>query len=127
VILLLDTNILIDALCGRPACLTMLATATSAGHQLSVSVVNLAEVYAGMRPGEETRTRRFLSPFPFFPVTEATAERAGLLKFKWARKGKTLSIVDTIVAATALEHKLALVTANRKDFPMPELKFYPAT
>jgi predicted nucleic acid-binding protein len=127
VILLLDTNILIDALCGRSACLTMLAAATSAGHQLSTSVVNLAEVYAGMRPGEETRTRRFLSPFPSFPVTEATAERAGLLKFKWARKGKTLSIVDTIVAATALEHNLALVTANRKDFPMPELKFYPAT
>jgi predicted nucleic acid-binding protein len=30
-----------------------------------------------------------------------------------------------VVAATALEHNLALVTANRKDFPMPELKFYP--
>jgi predicted nucleic acid-binding protein len=104
----------------------MLATATIAGHQLSTSVVNLAEVYAGMRPGEEMRTRRFLSAFPSFPVTEATAESAGLLKFRWARKGKTLSIVDTIVAATALEHSLALVTANRKDFPMPELKFYPA-
>ncbi len=124
-ILLLDTNILIDALCGRSACLAILASAVSAGHQLTTSAVNVAEVYAGMRPGEESRTRKFLSSFPSFPVTEAIAERAGLLKFKWARKGKTLSIVDTIVAATALEHNLTLITANRKDFPMPELKFYP--
>jgi predicted nucleic acid-binding protein len=125
VTLLLDTNILIDALCGRPACLAMLASAASAGHQLTTSVVNVAEVYAGMRPGEEARTRKFLSPFTSIPVTQATAERAGLLKFRWARKGKTLSIVDTIIAATALEHGLTLVTDNRKDFPMPEISFYP--
>ena len=30
-----------------------------------------------------------------------------------------------IVAATALEHGLTLMTDNRKDFSFPELKIYP--
>jgi len=60
-----------------------------------------------------------------FPVTYSIAERGGRLRNDWARKGRTLGLADMVVAATALEHNLALVTANRKDFPMPELKFYP--
>jgi predicted nucleic acid-binding protein len=28
------------------------------------------------------------------------------------------------IAATAVEYDLVLLTDNRKDFPMPELKFY---
>jgi predicted nucleic acid-binding protein len=30
-----------------------------------------------------------------------------------------------IVAATALEYGLVLVTDNRKDFPMPGIEFFP--
>jgi predicted nucleic acid-binding protein len=30
-----------------------------------------------------------------------------------------------MVAATALEHGLALMTDNRKDFPIPEISLYP--
>jgi predicted nucleic acid-binding protein len=30
-----------------------------------------------------------------------------------------------IIAATVLEHSLALMTDNRKDFPLPELSIYP--
>jgi predicted nucleic acid-binding protein len=30
-----------------------------------------------------------------------------------------------LIAATALEHGLTLITHNRKHFPMPELSFHP--
>jgi hypothetical protein len=48
-----------------------------------------------------------------------------IIECTWARKGKILGVVDAIVAATALEHGLMLVTDNRKDFPMPEIAFFP--
>jgi predicted nucleic acid-binding protein len=32
-----------------------------------------------------------------------------------------------MIAATALEHGLALMTDNHKDFPLSELKFYSLT
>jgi predicted nucleic acid-binding protein len=35
-----------------------------------------------------------------------------------------LRIPDTIVAAVALHHQLALVTGNTKDFPMEDLSFH---
>jgi predicted nucleic acid-binding protein len=48
-----------------------------------------------------------------------------LLKNEWARRGQTLSVPDVLIAATALAHRLVLMTDNRKDFPMPELVLYP--
>jgi predicted nucleic acid-binding protein len=43
----------------------------------------------------------------------------------WARKGHTLSLADAIVAAIAIERGCALLTDNRRDFPMPEVQLYP--
>ena len=43
----------------------------------------------------------------------------------WTRKGHTLTVADTIVAAIAIEHGCASLTDNRKDFPMPEVQLYP--
>ena len=50
---------------------------------------------------------------------------AGLIKNEWAQKGRTLAIPDVLIAATALAHRLVLMTDNRKDFPMPQLVIYP--
>jgi predicted nucleic acid-binding protein len=94
-------------------------------HLLATSVINVGELYAGMRSAEAVATEHLLSKLECYAVTMTIARRAGLLKRDWARQGRTLKLPDMIVAATALEHGLTLMTSNRKDFPMPELKFYP--
>ena len=124
-ILLLDTTVLLDVLRARQNRRALLVQLVTAGHTLSTSAINLGEVYAGMRPGEEPRTEAFLSSLECYPLTASIARRAGSLKSAWARKGHTLSLADMIVAATALEHGLTLMTDNRKDFPLPELKLHP--
>jgi len=50
------------------------------------------------------------------PVTESIAERWGHLAATGKRNGLTLAVVDGVLAATALEHDLTLVTRNVKDF-----------
>jgi predicted nucleic acid-binding protein len=50
------------------------------------------------------------------PVTEIIAERWGHLAASTKKQGTTLAVVDGIVAATALEHGLTVVTRNVKDF-----------
>jgi predicted nucleic acid-binding protein len=124
-ILLLDTTILIDVLRARQNRRLLLAELVTGGHLLATAAINLAEVYAGMQSGEETRTEAFLVSLECYPMTATIARRAGALKNTFARKGRTLSLADMIVAATALEHGLALMTDNRKDFPLPELNIYP--
>ncbi|MGA2716394.1 MAG: type II toxin-antitoxin system VapC family toxin [Bryobacteraceae bacterium] len=49
-------------------------------------------------------------------VTESIAERWGHLAATAKQKGVTLAVVDGVIAATALEHGLTLVTRNVKDF-----------
>ncbi len=124
-IFLLDTTVLLDALRARHNRRSLLAELVAGGHALATAAINIGEVYAGMRREEESRTEAFLSSLDCYPLTGAIARRAGSLKSAWAQKGRTLSLADMMVAATALEHGLSLMTDNRKDFPLPELSLYP--
>jgi predicted nucleic acid-binding protein len=123
--LLLDTTVLVDVLRSRHGRREFLASAVRAGHTLSTTSLNIAEIYVGMRPAEEARTELFLQSLQTFDITIEIGRSAGRLKSAWARKGRTLSLDDTIIAAAAIENNCALVTDNRKDFPMPELQLFP--
>lgn len=124
-ILLLDTTVLIDVLRRRSGRRELLAEALGDGHILATSAINIAEIYSGMRPEEEVKTGAFLDGLECYPVTTAIASRAGKLKRQWAGKGRTLALDDVLIAATALEHGMTLMTDNRIDFPMAELSLYP--
>ena len=50
---LLDTTVLIDVLRGRRDRSDVLIRILEQGHTLTIAAINLAEVYAGMRPEEE--------------------------------------------------------------------------
>ena len=49
-------------------------------------------------------------------VTRSIAERWGALDADRQRAGRPINIADGMIAATALEHDLILVTRNVKDF-----------
>jgi predicted nucleic acid-binding protein len=122
--LLLDSSVLIDVLRSRRGRRQWLAELVRAGHTLATSALNLGEVYAGMRPEEEARTKAFLGALECHEITAGVAEMAGKLKRQWAQKGRTLTLADTMVAAVAMEQRSPLATDNRKDFPMPGLQLY---
>jgi len=122
--LLLDTSILIDVLRLKNQRREWLAELVRDGHTLSTTTLNIAEIYAGMRPSEETRTEALLSGLELYELTGTSARLAGQLKNTWARKGHTLTLADAIVAAIAIEHGCALLTDNQKDFPMSEVQLY---
>jgi predicted nucleic acid-binding protein len=123
--LLLDTSILIDVLRHRNQRHIWLAELVRSGHTLSTTTLNIAEIYVGMRPAEEARTEALLSGLELYALSAASARLAGRLKNTWARKGHTLALADTIVAAISSERGCTLLTDNRKDFPMPEVQLYP--
>jgi predicted nucleic acid-binding protein len=123
-IYLLDTNIIIDAINDKKARNPGLLGLAEQGHTLACCPINVAEVYAGLRPKEEPCTAALLRSLLLYPITFPIAELAGRLKRDYSRKGKTLSIPDAMVAAVALHHHLTLITDNTKDFPMKDLAFH---
>jgi len=79
-------------------------------ERILYSVVTRCELFAGHEMEEET-VQRLLEPFEELQVDRPVAERAGRL-----RRAGGLRTPDALIAATALEHQLVLVTRNARDF-----------
>ncbi|MGD0129748.1 MAG: type II toxin-antitoxin system VapC family toxin [Terriglobia bacterium] len=120
---LLDTTVIIDALRGRMDRHNLLLKLSENGCILACCAINVAEVYAGVRPDEERDTLKFFQGLECIEIDWEVALRTGALKNEWARKGRTIDLPDVIIAAVALAFDLTLATDNRKDFPMPDLRF----
>jgi predicted nucleic acid-binding protein len=122
---LLDTSIIIDVLNGKRGRRDFLLGLVKQGDLLACCPINVTEVYAGLRPKEEPATEEFLRSLEYYHLTWPVARLAGVIKRDYRRKGTTLTVADTTIAAVALVNELTLLTDNIKDFPMKELTLYP--
>ncbi len=118
---LLDTGPLIYLLRGRQETRQYLDRIRHEGD-LSISVLTRAEILHGMKDHERERTLKVLDGIPALVVDIPIADLAGELMRRCQQQGISLELSDAVIAATALYNDLVLVTYNRKDFPMPELR-----
>ena len=112
--LLLDTDVLIDYLRGRADAVSYINPLT---NPLFLSVITVAELYAGVRDGtERTTLDEFVSAFFIVPVDHEIAARGGLIRRDFGKSHGT-GLADALIAATAELQHLVLVTLNGKHFP----------
>jgi predicted nucleic acid-binding protein len=97
-----DTDVFIDHLRGAHRLKV-------AGHRIHYSVVTRAELFAGTSATDVVS--QLLEPFREVSVDRGIAERAGRLRHE-----ASIRLPDALIAATALEHRLGLVTRNKRDF-----------
>lgn len=92
-----------------------------------ISVVSIAEIQRGVALMDDGRKREALAewlaqdlPRRFerrvLPVDEPVALAWGDLMGRAKRRGRGLSSMDGLIAATAIAHELTLATRNMKDF-----------
>lgn len=119
---LLDTTVLIDYLNGREHVVSLIKRLAREGHVLGLCPITAAEVYAGMRKKEEQGTDEFLRNLTYFDIDVGVAKKAGLHRSTQAKQAVTLTITDALIAAVAQENNLILLTANKDDYPIKELR-----
>lgn len=118
---LLDTDILSEVLKQRdPIVVGNASTYLQLHSQFSFSVFTRFEIVRGQK---EKRAAHQLARFELFcqrslvlPLTAVIFEQAADLWVAARRGGHPHGDADLLIAATALEHKLALATGNRPHF-----------
>ena len=132
---LVDTNVLSEfARTGEPDQHVNRWLKNTVEESLFASVLTLAEIRRGIEllpPGKRrTQLERWqddlVASFELrlLPVTKAIADRWAVLAAQTQRKGMTLANIDGLIAATALEHDLTLVTRNVNDFAGLEVPLF---
>lgn len=125
---LVDSDWLIDGFLGIPAAVNRLAELRDDG--LAVSIISYGELFEGALgapdPATEfARFRRFLARLTLIGLDDATMERFARLRAALRRRGELIPDLDLLIAATALEGDLTLLTRNVRHFArIPELRLY---
>jgi len=115
--LLIDSDVLIDLLRKIASARAFIDAEIKVGSYLFCSVISRTEILAGVRPGEEDAIRALFSIVTPVDVDIAIADRAGEFLCKYA-KSHSVGIGDALIAGTAHEMKLVLITRNVKHYPM---------
>jgi len=124
---LLDTNCVSEAVRLRPEPRVMSWLETVDEAFLYLSVLTLGEIRKGVAGLPQSRRRTSLENWlnvelharfsaRILPVDLAIADRWGLLTATAQNKGRALSTIDGLLAATAIHHSLTIVSRNDGDF-----------
>jgi len=117
--LLLDTDLLVDYFRGR---IQALAFFRARSEPILISAITVAELYAGVREGEERRgVEQFLDLIEIIPVDAEIARKGGLYCRDYGPSHGVV-LADALIAATAELQQARLVTLNARHFPMVEVQ-----
>jgi toxin FitB len=132
---LLDTNCISELVRPKPEPRVLNWMEAADEATLYLSVLTVGEIRKGVAGLTQSKRRTQLETWlevdlqarfsgRIMPIDRAIADRWGLLTAEAKRKGNPLSVIDGLLAATALHHSLTVVSRNSSDFsntPVPVL------
>jgi predicted nucleic acid-binding protein len=124
---LLDTNCISELIRGNPEPRVMAWMRSADESLLYLSVLTLGEIRKGAAILPQSKRRTHLESWLEFDlqvrfsgrilaIDNPVADRWGWLTAESERKGRPLAAIDGLLAATALQHSLTIVSRNVTDF-----------
>lgn len=116
---LIDTDWVIDFLKGLPDATLLLRALAFEGA--AISLITVGEIYDGIYGSTDPQAseegfRGFLDEVTILPLDQPIMQCFARLRLDLRRKGQRLSNLDLLIAATAIQNDLKLVTRNLGHF-----------
>ena len=116
---LIDTDWVIDHFNSIPLVTRRLKELEQQG--LALSAISVAELWEGVYFSRDPKRgqvmlEEFLSGVVILGLDDEVCKQFGQLRGSLRKLGKTVGDFDLLIAATALQHNLTLLTNNRKHF-----------
>ncbi len=116
--IVIDSDIIIWLLRGRQDIAENFKKAViERSGDIYVTPIQIAEIYAGILPKEETKVEKFFGAIRTVPLEEKAGKLAGEFMNKYG-KSHNVTMADAMTAAVARLSNCALWTANKKHYPM---------
>jgi predicted nucleic acid-binding protein len=123
---LLDTNVISELVKRKPDARVTAWVGDTNESLFYLSVLTIGEIRKGATSLADTARRVALEAWldsdlalrfvgRILPIDQAVADRWGRLVAEASTAGAVLPVIDGLLAATALQHDLTLVTRNNKD------------
>jgi len=129
---LLDTNVVCESTAKQPDTST-LDWIDKHAHESFLSCLSLGEIWKGLHRLPEGKRKRNLVTWAngleqdfsevMIALDVSTLKIWGELYAKHEARGFQLDVMDSLIAAQAVEHQLIVVTRNTSDFP-PDVKTF---
>ena len=124
---LLDTNTVSELVSVKPNQRVVDWINAADENLLYLSVMTLGEIRQGVAALSQSKKRTMLETWleidlqsrfgsRVLPIDQAVADRWGWIMAQSQAKGLTTPLVDCLIAATALQYNLSVVTRNWSDF-----------
>ncbi len=120
--ILLDTDIIIESLKGNEKIFSKIKGLKDEKVLFYVSPISIAEVYAGIRRGEEELIGDFFNSVISLPINDGIDIKAGEY-LRLFSKSHGLEIADALIAAVSFHNKARLFTLNKRHYPMRDIMF----
>jgi predicted nucleic acid-binding protein len=121
--LLLDSDVIIAWLRGYAPFAESIPALVSQATTLAWTPVSVAEIYAGVRKGEEKEIENLFLVLEILPLSADIGKKAGAYLQSYS-KSHSVELGDALIAAAAHAHNMPLWTLNKKHYPMKDIRLF---
>jgi tRNA(fMet)-specific endonuclease VapC len=117
---LLDTCVISDFIKGEPG--TQARIRQTPPVEIAVSAITVMELRYGLQLNPQRAHKiepvitSFLSDITILPFHVPESEQAAQIRAVLKTQGQQIGAYDILIAATALQHRLIMITANQREF-----------
>lgn len=121
--ILLDSDVIVGWLRGQEPFARLIPDLLQQGEVLAWTPVSVAEIFAGVRKGEEKRVESLFLVLETLPLSGEIGRKAGQYLHSYSRS-HGVELADALVAAAAHSNSLPLWTLNKRHYPMRDIGFF---